>query len=103
MQYIWFIYPSVKMTMISKRKWRILCWNVHGLNSEIHQRAVFSKINESKCDIICLQEMNCEMFDWSLNHKFYPKWFNSFVFSPRGVLLVVSLCCGTLLFSLGCY
>jgi exonuclease III len=70
------------MTKISKRKWRILCWNVRGLNSEIRQRAVFSKINESECDIICLQETKCETFDWSLIRKFYPKRFNSFVFSP---------------------
>jgi exonuclease III len=51
------------MTKISNRKWRILCWNVRGLNSENRQRAVRSKIDESDCNIICLQETKCDTFD----------------------------------------
>jgi exonuclease III len=43
---------------------------------------VRSKINESDCDIICLQETKCDTFDWSLIRKFCPKRFNSFAFSP---------------------
>jgi hypothetical protein len=61
------------MYIYTKRKWRVLCWNVRGLNSEAGQREVRSKIEESECDIICLQETKCEAFDWKLIHKIYPK------------------------------
>jgi exonuclease III len=46
-----------------KRKWRVLCWNVRGINSEGRQREVQAKIDESECDIVCLQETKCEVFD----------------------------------------
>jgi predicted alpha/beta-fold hydrolase len=52
------------MHRISRRKWRILCWNVRGLNSDNTQREVRSKIDESDRDVICLQETKCESFDW---------------------------------------
>jgi exonuclease III len=46
------------------------------------QRAVKSKIDESECDIICLQETKCESFDWRLIRKFCPKRFDQFAYSP---------------------
>jgi exonuclease III len=52
------------------------------LNSEARQREVRSKIEESECDIICLQETKCEVFDWKLIRKFCPKRYNNFVYSP---------------------
>jgi exonuclease III len=55
---------------------------VRGLNSDIRQREVRSKIDESDCDVICLQETKCENFDWRLIRKFYPKRFDNFVFAP---------------------
>ena len=61
------------MCRISKRKWRVLCWNVRGLNADNRQREVRSKIEESDCDIICLQETKCESFDWRLLRKFCQK------------------------------
>jgi hypothetical protein len=70
------------MVNLSRRKWCILCWNVHGLNADNRQRAVRSKIDESECDIICLQETKCESFDWRLVRKFFPKHFDSFAYSP---------------------
>jgi exonuclease III len=60
----------------------VLCWNVRGLNFEARQREVRSKIQESECDIICLQETKCERFDWRLIRKFCPKQFNNFAYSP---------------------
>jgi exonuclease III len=60
----------------------VFCWNVRGLNSDNRQREVRSKIEESKCDVICLQETKCESFDWSLIRKFCPKRFDNFAFSP---------------------
>jgi exonuclease III len=65
------------MSKISRRKWRILCWNVRGINSKNRQRELRSKIDESDCDIICLQETKCEKFDWHLIRKFSPNRFNN--------------------------
>jgi exonuclease III len=70
------------MNKLSRRKWRIFCWNVRGLNSENRQREVRAKIEESECDIICLQETKCESFDWKLIRNFCPKRFDNFVYSP---------------------
>jgi exonuclease III len=70
------------MCRLSKIKWRILCWNVRGLNADNRQREVRSKIEESECDIICLQETKCESFDWRLLRKFCPKFFYSFAYAP---------------------
>ena len=81
------------MSHLSIRKWRVLCWNVRGINAEGRQREVRSKIDESECDIICLQETKCESFDWKLIRKFCPKRFDSFAYSPSvgasGGILVV--------------
>jgi exonuclease III len=81
------------MSNISRRSWRILCWNVRGLNSENRQRDVRSKIDESGCDIICLQETKCESVDWRFIRKFAPKRFDCFTFSPsvgasRGMIVL---------------
>jgi exonuclease III len=64
------------------RKWRVLCWNVRGLNSDNRQRAVRAKIEESECAIACLQETKCEFFDHRFIRKFSPKRFDSFAYSP---------------------
>jgi hypothetical protein len=47
----------------SKRSWRILSWNIRGINSEGKWDAIRNKIAESGCDIICLQETKREFFD----------------------------------------
>jgi exonuclease III len=60
----------------------VFCWNVRGLNSDNRQREVRSKIEESECDVICLQETKCESFDWTLIRNFFPKRFDNFAFSP---------------------
>jgi hypothetical protein len=70
------------MNNTSRRSWRVLCWNVRGLNSENRQRDVRSKIDESACDIVCLQETKCETVDWRILRKFAPKRFDCFTFSP---------------------
>jgi exonuclease III len=75
------------------RKWRILCWNVRGLNAENHQRALRSKIEESQCSIVCIQETKCENIDHKFIRKFCPKRFDTFVYSPSvgasGGILVI--------------
>jgi exonuclease III len=72
----------ILMSKLSKRKWRVLCWNVRGLNSEQRQRYVRAKIEERECDIIRLQETKCESFDWRFIRKFCPKRFDSLAYSP---------------------
>jgi hypothetical protein len=75
-------YHYLSMCLLLKRKWRVLCWNVRGLNSENRQSEIRAKIDESECDIVCFQETKCENFDWRLIRKFCPKRFDNFVFSP---------------------
>jgi hypothetical protein len=74
---------------------------VRGLNGDNRQREVRSKIDESDCDIICLQETKCEDFDWRLIKKFYPRYFDRFAFSPSSGASGGLLCCGSLLFFRG--
>ena len=64
------------------RNWRVLCWNVHGLNSADRQRDLRVKIEESNCSIVCLQEMKIQSFDLRLVRTFYPCRFDNFVYSP---------------------
>jgi hypothetical protein len=76
------LYVSYLMCLFSKQSWCVLCWNVQGLNGEGRQHAVRSKIEESTCDIIYLQETKCESMDWHFIRKFAPKRFDNFPFSP---------------------
>jgi hypothetical protein len=66
---------------------------VRGLNSEERQREIRSKIEESQCAFICLQETKCEYIDHKLLRKFCPKCFDNFAYSPSvgasGGILVV--------------
>ena len=64
------------------RNWCVLCWNVRGLNGEKRQLALRSKIEESRCSIICVQETKCEFIDQRLLRKFSPKRFDNFAYSP---------------------
>jgi exonuclease III len=90
------------MSKITKRKWRVLCWNVRGLNSDQRQRDVRSKIEESECDIICLQETKCESFDSCMIRKFCPKRFDNFAYAPSVGASGGIIFYGILLFSLAC-
>src|SRR4051812_12732543 len=75
------------------RNWRVMCWNVRGLNSAERQPDVRAKIDESGCFIICLQETQCQSFDLRLVRKFCPRRFDNFACSPSvgpsGGLIVV--------------
>ena len=67
---------------VHSRNWCVLCWNVRGLNGADRQLAVRSKIEESQCSIICLQETKCEYIDHRFIRKFGPKRFDNFAYSP---------------------
>jgi hypothetical protein len=55
---------------------------VRGLNDRNKRLAVFNKIDESNCSVICLHETKCENFDHSFIRSFCPKRFDQFSFSP---------------------
>jgi exonuclease III len=76
------------------RSWKILNWNLRGINSEKKWLALSSKIVESGCDIICLQETKRESFDLDYIKKFCPRKFNNLNFFPQLVLLEVLLLFG---------
>ena len=81
------------MSTYINKNWKVLCWNVRGLNSEVRQRAVRAKIEESQCSIVCLQETKCDFFDQRSIRKFCPRRFDNFVYSPSvgasGGILVI--------------
>ena len=66
----------------STRSWRVMCWNVRGLNSDDRQRAVRNKVEESMASVVCLQETKMECIDSMTVRNFCPSRFDSFVFSP---------------------
>ena len=70
------------MDSTTSRNWRVLCWNVRGLNSADRQRDLRLKIEESNCSIVCLQETKIQSFDLRLVRSFCPRRFDNFVFSP---------------------
>lgn len=75
------------------RNTKVLFWNIRGLNSQEKWDALRDKINESACQILCLQETKREHFDSFYINKFCPRWLDSFAFSPSvgasGGLLIV--------------
>ena len=62
--------------------WKVLCWNVRGLNDKDKRLAIYNKIEESNCFVICLQETKCEDFDHSFIRSFCPKRFDQFAYVP---------------------
>ena len=81
------------MNSQQSRVWRVLCWNVRGLNGDARHRALRSKIEESQATIVCIQETKCEYIDHKLLRKFCPKRFDNFAYIPSkgasGGLLVL--------------
>lgn len=60
----------------NNRVWKLLCWNIRGLNAEKKWNAVRS--NETQCEIICLQETKREHIDIEFLKKFCPLRFDKF-------------------------
>jgi exonuclease III len=73
--------------------WKVLCWNIRGLNAHDKQLALFNKIVESGCAVACVQETKKENFDRHFIKQCCPKQFDTFAFSPSvgasGGILVV--------------
>ena len=80
-------------------EWKVLDWNVRGLNNKDKRLLVYNIIDESQCAIICLQETKCENFDHSFIRSFCPKRFDRFVFSPSvGALGGIIVLCNSSIF-----
>jgi exonuclease III len=60
------------MNLNSVRNWKVMTWNVRGLNSSWKWDPVKNKIADAQCDIVCLQETKKEMFDLSFLRKICP-------------------------------
>jgi exonuclease III len=65
-----------------KRDWKILCWNIRGINSRRKWVSIRSNIHESTCDIGCLQETKRESFDLNYLKNFCPVVFDCFDYVP---------------------
>jgi exonuclease III len=70
------------LSMNSTKNWKIMYWNIRGVNSDKKWDALSNKIEESGCDIVCLQETKREHFDLKYIKNFCPKKLNKFVFLP---------------------
>jgi exonuclease III len=55
---------------------------VRGINSQTKLSAIWSKIIETKCDIISLQETKKETFDQNFIRQFCPPTFDHFEYVP---------------------
>ena len=75
------------------RVWRLLCWNVCGLNADARHN------KESQASIICIQDTKHEyIYQWFIR-KFFPKRFDYFAYSPSKGASGACCCCGILPFS----
>lgn len=70
------------MNIHQVRSWNILCWNIRGMNSEDKWDALKQCIDDSKCQVICLQETKRESIDINFLKKVVPKRFNCFQIIP---------------------
>jgi exonuclease III len=67
---------------MNNRSWQILCWNIRGLNGRDKWDAVRTKIDESACAVLCLQETKRAHFDKAFIRNFAPRRFDSFDYIP---------------------
>jgi exonuclease III len=68
--------------MDSHRTWKIINWNLRGINTFKRWLNLASKIDEFGCDIICLQETKGEAFHLEYIRNFRPMKFNKIEFLP---------------------
>lgn len=64
------------------RSWKVLCWNVRGLNAERKWSTIRDKILECQADIVCLQETKKDLFDRAFIRKICASDFDAFEFLP---------------------
>ena len=64
------------------KAWKVLCWNVRGINSDKKLLALRNAISSSGCSVICLQETKRATFDLAFVKLFCPKKFDKFEVVP---------------------
>lgn len=64
------------------RQWKILYWNIRGINSTHKWTTLRSKIVETGCDIIYIQETKRELFDQQYLRNFCLAQFDCFRYIP---------------------
>lgn len=76
--------PSYMLVMNSTNtcEWKVLCWNVRGLNSDWKWDSIRDKIAASACDVICFQDTKNESFDLNFIKKLCPPSYDSFCYLP---------------------
>jgi len=70
------------MNQNSVRSWKVLSWNVKGVNSSWKWDAIRNKILLSECDVVCLQETKKTEFDIPFLRKICPSGFDTFECLP---------------------
>ena len=80
--FIYFYAHRWLMNRITTRSWKVLCWNVRGLNSDKRQRSVREKVIESQCSVVCLQETKLSSCSRATMKSNYTHGFDQFVESP---------------------
>ena len=65
------------MNSQNHRFWKLLCWNVTGINSEEKWSPIRDTLSEASYDIFCLQETKKESFGIQFIRKFSPLGFDS--------------------------
>ena len=68
--------------MSTNRFWKILCWNVRGVNSDKKWNSIGDNVIENSSDIVCLQETKKEIIDYVFLKNICPHGFDSFVYKP---------------------
>lgn len=61
---------SLLMNSPDKRNWKVLCWNVRGINSDEKWNPIRDTIIEANCDVFCFQETKRQSFDTQFIRKF---------------------------------
>ena len=67
------------MSSQNRRCWKVLCWNVRGINSDEKWNPIRNTLIEAGSDIFCFQETKR---DAQFLRKFSPPGFDSFEFLP---------------------
>jgi hypothetical protein len=85
------LYPCFFMN--TARSYKILVWNVRGINSQQKWDAIRDKLGETSADIVCFQETKCDNFDSSYLRNFCPRSLSRFEFFPsvgasRGLIVI---------------
>jgi exonuclease III len=76
------VYLMSNLNAVNYSEWSVLSHNVSGINSSVKWNGIRCAIQESGCDVICLQETKKELIDSVYLKNFCPNQFDSFAYVP---------------------